>query len=151
MCFIAQPGRDQLLGTPFRAGVTHVDGKYGFTQENFLLEGSKRIATFGSDAIFIYMEPNFRSRYPEKSGPTWPTGDLQSITELAQTAPYKALFDLPFKTFVIIAYAFSTQDDVQNFAVDPSLAALEEKEFYDLTRYLLTTYAGTGKTFILKH
>lgn len=148
----AQSGRDQLLNTPFRAGVTHVDGKYGFTQDNFLLEGSRRISDFGSDAIFIYMEPQFRSRYPDKTAaPFWPAGELESITELAKTAPYKAVFDLPFKTFVITAYAFATQGDVQNFATDPGLAALEEQEFYDLTRYLLTTYAGTGKTFILKH
>lgn len=148
----SQSGRDQLLSTPFRAGVTHVDGKYGFTQDNFLIEGSARISTFGSDAIFIYMEPNFRSHYPDKSNaPFWPAGDLQSLTELAQTAPYKALFSMPFKTYVLTAYGFAAQDDVQNFATDPTLAAREEQEFYDLTRYLLTTYAGTGKTFILKH
>jgi len=58
---------------------------------------------------------------------------------------------LPFKTFVITAYAFTTMDDVDNFAVNPDAAALEEHEFYDLTRYLYMTYAGTGKTFILKH
>ena len=147
----AQPGRDQLLQTPFKAGVTHVDGKYAFTADNFLIEGSKRISTFGSDAIFIYLEPNFRSRYPDKSGPFWPAGDLQSMTELAQTDAYKAVFNLPFKVFVITAYGFATQGGVQNFATDPSLANREEQEFYDLTRYLLTTYAGTGKTFILKH
>lgn len=147
----AQPGRDQLLQTPFQAGVTHVDGKYAFTADNFLIEGSRRISTFGSDAIFIYLEPNFRTRYPEKGGPPWPAGDLQSITELAQTDAYKAVFNLPFKVFVITAYGFATQGGVQNFAIDPSLANREEQEFYDLTRYLLTTYAGTGKTFILKH
>ena len=147
----SQPGRDQLLQTRFKAGVTHVDGKYAFMDSNFLIEGSQRINTFGSDAIFIYLEPNFRTRYPEKSGPLWPAGDLQSVTELAKTDAYKAVFDLPFKVFVITTYAFGTQGAVQNFATDPSLANIEENEFYDLTRYLLTTYAGTGKTFILKH
>ncbi|HST79224.1 MAG TPA: carboxypeptidase regulatory-like domain-containing protein [Verrucomicrobiae bacterium] len=147
----SQPGRDQLLQSPFKAGVTHVDGKYAFTDGNFLVEGSQRISTYGSDAIFIYLEPNFRTRYPDKSGPLWPTGDLQSMTELAQTDAYKSVFNLPFKVFVITAYAFGTQGPVQNFATDPNLAAREEQEFYDLTRYLLTTYAGTGKTFILKH
>jgi carboxypeptidase family protein len=147
----SQPGRDQLLQTRFKAGVTHVDGKYAFTDGNFLIEGSQRISTSGSDAIFIYLEPNFRTRYPDKSGPLWPSGDMQSMTELAQTDAYKTVFNLPFKVFVITAYAFGTQGPAQNFATDPNLATLEEQEFYDLTRYLLTTYAGTGKTFILKH
>ena len=147
----SQSGRDQLLDTPFQAGVTHVEGNYGFTQDNFLIEGANRIGTFGSSALFIYMEPQFRSRYPDKSNaPAWPAGTPSTLTELAQTAPYKALFSMPFKTFVITAYAFTTMDSVENFAIDPDAAAFEEQEFYDLTRYLLMTYAGTGKTFILK-
>jgi hypothetical protein len=148
----AQPSRDQFLQIPFQAGVTHVDGKYGFTQNNFLLEGSTRISSSGSDAIFIYLEPKFRTRYPDKSNaPFWPAEDPHSLVELAQTAPYRAVFDLPFRTFVITAYSFAGADQIQNFATDPTLATLEEQEFYDLTFYLLTTYAGTGKTFILKH
>src|SRR5262245_8160319 len=102
---LGQPGRDQLLQTRFQAGVTHVDGKYGFTQDNFLVEGSTRISTSGSDAIFVYLEPKFRSRYPDKTNaPSWPMADPHSLTELAQTDPYKAVFDLPFRTFVITAY-----------------------------------------------
>ena len=105
-----------------------------------------------ASAIFIYMEPQFRSRYPDKgNAPSWPPGTPSSLTELAQSAPFRAMFALPFKTFVITAYAFTTMDDVDNFAVNPDAAALEEHEFYDLTRYLYMTYAGTGKTFILKH
>src|SRR5580765_2574018 len=133
----AQSSRDQFLQTPFQAGVTHVDGKYGFTQDNFLLEGSTRINSSGSDAIFIYLEPKFRTRYPDKSNaPFWPVEDPHSLVELAQTAPYKAVFDLPFRTFVITAYSFAAAgDQIQNFATDPTLAAREEQEFYDLTRY----------------
>jgi hypothetical protein len=150
--FSGQSARDQLLQTPFQAGVTHAGGDYGFTTDNYLVEGSKRINTFGSSSIFIYLTPEYRTRYPDKSvAPSWPAGDLRSLTELAQTAPYKALFDLPFKTFVITAYTFAAGDHVANFATDPNLAGKEEQEFYELTRYLLTAYAGTGKTFILKH
>jgi hypothetical protein len=49
----SQPGHDQLLDTPFRAGVTHGQGNYGFTQDIFLIAGANRVSTFGSDAIFI--------------------------------------------------------------------------------------------------
>jgi Carboxypeptidase regulatory-like domain len=147
-----QSSRDQVLQLPFQSGVTHAGGDYGFTTDNYLVEGSKRINTLGASSIFVYMVPEYRTRYPDKSvAPFWPAGDLHSLTELAQTAPYKALFDLPFKTFVITAYSFAAGDHVANFATDPSLAGQEEEEFYELTRYLLTTYAGTGKTFILKH
>src|SRR6266566_3210922 len=36
-------GRHQLLRMPFLGGVTHIAGEYGFTQQNFLLEGATRI------------------------------------------------------------------------------------------------------------
>ena len=147
-----QPGRDQLMQTPFQAGATHASGDYGFTQENFLVEGSKRISAFGPSAIFVYLSPEYRTRYPDKdAAPSWPAGDLHSLTELAQTEPYKAVFEMPFKVYVITAYSFAVGDHIANFGTDPSLASQEEREFYELTRYLLTTYAGTGKTFILKH
>jgi len=140
----SQSGRDQLLDTPFQAGVAHVQGNYGFNQDNFLVEGSNRLGAFGSSAIFIYMEPQFRSRYPDKgNAPSWPPGTPSSLTELAQSAPFRAMFALPFKTFVITAYAFTTMDDVDNFAVNPDAAALEEHEFlrshplplYDICRH----------------
>ncbi|MGZ7063954.1 MAG: hypothetical protein ACXVKD_13980, partial [Candidatus Angelobacter sp.] len=41
----SQSGRDQLLDTPFQAGIAHVEGNYGFTQDNFLVEGTNRIST----------------------------------------------------------------------------------------------------------
>ena len=28
---------------------------------------------------------------------------------------------------------------------------IEQEQYYDLTRYLLTTYEGTGKTFVLQN
>ncbi|HET9792530.1 MAG TPA: carboxypeptidase regulatory-like domain-containing protein [Candidatus Angelobacter sp.] len=149
---ISQSGPNQVVQSPFQAGVTHSQGRYGFTQDNFLVEGAQRIRDHGSNAIFIYLDPLFRVRYPDKSNaPSWPAADPTTLTELAQSAPAKKVLDMPFKTFVITAYSFANGDDVDNFAVDPDAAGAEEQEFYDLTRYLYKTYAGTGKTFILKH
>jgi len=38
----SQSGPDQVLQSPFQAGVTHSQGRYGFTQDNFLVEGAQR-------------------------------------------------------------------------------------------------------------
>src|ERR1700758_940113 len=144
-------GRQQVLSMPFLAGVTHVAGTYGFTQNNYLLEGASRIRDFAAPAIFVYMLPKFRQIYPDKQAAMWPATNPTSLTQLAQTAPYKALFSMPFRTFVITAYTFANNDNVAGFATNPGMATAEQAEFYDLTRYLYATYAGTGKTFILKH
>src|SRR5438552_12367248 len=97
------------------------------------------------------MYPNFSQAYPAKQANLWPSVPPASLTQLAQTPPYKRLFNMPFRTFVITAFTFANGSGVTGFATDPSRAVTEEKEFYDLTRYLYATYAGTGKTFILKH
>lgn len=49
----------------FEAGIAHVSGNYGFTQNNYLVEGAQKISDLGSDSIFIYLTPYFRTEYPD--------------------------------------------------------------------------------------
>ncbi len=145
------PGLSLLQSMPFRSGVAHTDGRYGFTPQNFLIEGAQRLMALGSKSAFIYMTPNFRNTYPDRGAPMWPAADPQSLAQLAQTVPYQVFFNAPFQSYVLTAYSFANNDRVSAFVDDTNAAAAEEQEFYDLTRHLLTTYAGTGKVFILKH
>jgi hypothetical protein len=145
------PGFDQLMALPFQAGITHVDGRYGFADGNYLIEGAQKVIDLGAPAIFLYMTPNFRTSYPDRGAQMWPASDPTSLTELAQTAPFQKVFSMPFKTIVITAYTMSNGDNIDQIYADPNAAAAEEKEFYDMARYLYSTYAGTGKTFVLKH
>lgn len=139
------------MALPFQAGITHTDGRYGFTGGNYLIEGAQKILDLGSPAIFIYMTPAFRSYYPDRGAGMWPTTDPASLTELAQTAPFRQVLNMPFKTIVITAYGMVNGDNVTNIGTNPAAAAAEEQEFYDFARYLFATFAGSGKTFIIKH
>ncbi|MGE5112699.1 MAG: hypothetical protein ACM3JB_17675 [Acidobacteriaceae bacterium] len=148
----ALAGRDQFLQQKFQAGVAHIDGRYGFTQNNFLVEGGSTLRSFGDTGIFVYLYPGFRTSYPDKATVSWPATTPTSLTQLAQTTPYKQLFGMGFKVIVLTTLTFSNGgDNVLNFNVDPTAAAREEQEMYDLTTYLLTHYKGSGKTFILKN
>ncbi|MBV9144846.1 MAG: hypothetical protein JO065_02945 [Acidobacteria bacterium] len=139
------------MSLPFQVGITHTNGRYGFSNGNYLVEGAQKIADLGSPAIFLYMTPSFRSYYPDRGSQTWPAADPASLTQLAQTQPFQTVFNMPFKTIVITAYGMVNGDNVQAMGTDPNAAASEEQEFYDFARYLFSTYAGTGKTFIIKH
>src|SRR5438445_12216812 len=112
-------GRHQVLSMPCLAGTTHVMGRYGFTQNNFLLEGANRIRNFAAPAIFVYMYPNFSQAYPDKQANLWPSVPPASLTQLAQTAPYKRLFNMLFRTFVITAFTFSNGSGVTGFGTGP--------------------------------
>ncbi len=144
-------GRQQVLVSPFEAGATHVAGKYGFTNGNFLLEGANTIRQLGSPSIFIYLSPDFRVLYPDRGDHLWPDQNPTSLVHLAQSAPFQSVLKMPFRTFVITAFSFANADQINRFATDTNAAAAEEREFYDLTKYLYATFAGSGKTFILKH
>ncbi|HET7440981.1 MAG TPA: hypothetical protein VFJ47_06740 [Terriglobales bacterium] len=134
----------------FTAGIAHASGTYGFTNENYLVEGAERIQQLGSRSIFVYLTPGFRGTYPDRGSAAWPGTDPTSVADLVQSAPFAQVLALPFKTIVLTTYTFATHDHVAGFA-GSGLEQAEENEFYNLATYLFHHYAGTGKTFVLKN
>jgi hypothetical protein len=134
----------------FAAGLAHASGNYGFTQENYLQENAERVQQLGSESIFIYLNPKFRTTYPDKSSGSWPAQDPAYLSDLVQTVPFAKVLSMPFKTIVLTTYTFANEDHVAGFAAQGNVQA-EEDEFYNLTTYLLRAYANSGKTFILKN
>ena len=65
----------------------------------------------------------------------------------------RQFFKKPFTTFVLTTYAIKPGGGTYNWrdGVSNDEYREEEAQFYDLTRYLLKTYRGTGKTFVLQH
>lgn len=132
-------------------GIAHVAGNYGFTQENFLLEGAEQIIAAGADSIFVYLTPNFRSLYPDRTSGLWTSINPTTLTDLAKSEAFDKVFMGPFKTILLTAYTFANGDQIDGFANSQEKVSSEEQEFYDLAKYLYSQYAGTGKTFVLKN
>lgn len=115
------------------------------------MEGAKKISRLGSKSIFVYLTPEFRAQYPDQTSQSWPSSDPADLTGLAQTAPFTTVFSSDFKTIVLTTYTFANNDQVQGMASCQSCQSAEENEFYNLTKYLYSQYAGSGKRFILKN
>ena len=126
-------------------GIAHVDGKYYLTSEDFLDEGADQILAVGSKVIKLYLTPR---RYPWNSH--WPT-QCDSLLEVARTPYFKSVFSKPFHTYIITAYSIGREDHYWAAGITAAQKADEARQFYDLTKYLLTAYRGTGKTFVLQH
>src|SRR5215469_12711192 len=135
----------------FMAGIAHVAGNYGFSQNNFLTEGAQKISSLGSQSIFVYLTPRFRGQYPDQSANQWPATDPPDLAHLAQTAPFANLFQMHFQTIVLTTYTFANDAAVIGMASSPSRLKAEENEFYQLTKYLYSHFSGSGKTFVLKN
>jgi len=134
----------------WKVGVAHVDTDYHYTSADFLNEGADRIQyDIRSHVIKLWMGPGYRTQYPFNSN--WPT--VSTLTELAQTPYYQnVLSRAHFKTIVLVVDEFNvgwnSWQDGDCSAADCNAVRSEQ---YDLARYLLQTYANTGKTFILSN
>jgi hypothetical protein len=127
-------------------GVTHVDGKYHLTKKDFLNEGAEQILALGSRVIKVWFH-NPRKSYSFNS--QWP--QTNSLVEIAQTKYFRKLFDKPFTTYIMMCFSFGKNAAYWRNGITSEQKLDEQRQFHELTKYLLTTYKGTGKTFVLQH
>lgn len=131
-----------------RLGCTHAAGTYSFTKGDSLNEGADRILSLGMRVIKAYLQDP-QKMYPHNS--QWP--EFDSLVQMAAHPFYRRFFKKPFSTFVLTTYAVKPDGGTFNWrdgVSDDEYRAVEE-QFYELTRYLLRTYRGTRKTFVLQH
>jgi hypothetical protein len=126
-------------------GIAHSDGKYYLTTQDYLDEGADQILSTGSKVIKLQMAPK---RYKWNSD--WPKGTV-SLAQLAQTPYFKSVFSKPFNTYILTAYSLGRAEHYWTEGISAEQAADETRQFYELSKYLLTAYKGTGKTFVLQH
>jgi PAS domain-containing protein len=129
-------------------GVAHAGGKYNFTSEDFLNEGADRILELGSRVLKIFLVPsNIQNTYPFNSD--WSPA-ATDVVELAQRPYVQEVFAKPFSTFMLVVTPVTVAPQFLD-GLTRDEAAAEREQMYRLAKYLLTTYANTGKTFILQN
>lgn len=147
--FAALPAAESAKSTTI--GVAHVAGLYHFTGQHFLDEGAAEIEKLGAKCIKVYLtldtDRPAKECYP--FGSDWP--ECRTLKELAASAPFQRLFARPFETYVLTSFRAGKPAGYWREAFTQDDAAAEEEEFYQLARFLLRAYSGTGKTFILQN
>ena len=128
-------------------GSCHVGGGYSFTSEDHMNEGADQLLELGSRVIKVWFTPRPAQYYPIHSN--WPP--IASMIDLASCDYFKKLFAKPFTTFLLEAFRPGIPDEYYVDGVSAENAEAERAAFYEITQYLLTTYKGTGKTFILQN
>jgi len=132
-------------------GVTHVAGRYHLTDKDFLNEGADQILALRSRVIKVWFYGK-RHEHPDSVYPynsDWPK--VESLAEGAQSPYFQKLFSKPFTTYILVVTALGRQDNYWRNGVTQEQKQDEQRQFYELTRFLLKTYKGTGKTFVLQH
>ncbi|GAB3680913.1 hypothetical protein GCM10028857_04340 [Salinarchaeum chitinilyticum] len=127
--------------------VAHLDGRYHFTDEPFLLEGADVIADLGTNVCKIWLD--FPAWYYQYNS-DWQE-EYDSMVALAEHPDYRALFERPFSTYLLKATANHAwpmnyyRDGIHDWQLEG-----ERERFEAITRHFLETYDGTGKTFVLQ-
>jgi hypothetical protein len=132
-------------------GVTHVAGRYHLTDKDFLSEGADQILALGSRVIKVWFYAGQSERitnsYPYNS--QWPK--VESLVEGARTPYFQALFNKPFTTYILVVASLGRDEGYWRKGIADEQKKDEQRQFYELTKHLLTQYKGTGKTFVLQH
>jgi hypothetical protein len=128
-----------------RAGTQTFSGLYQFTTNRLLLETAQAISEMGSGVIKFYLGPEVQ----RQSGITL-APNITNLLALVRDEPsHHRVLDMPFPHFVVWAYPFGNWWPFDGYSA--SERANEYREIYDLTRYFLTNYNNSGKTFYLGH
>ncbi len=124
-------------------GVTDWGGLYRLSSQGTQLEEEAlKIQTMNVPGIYSVLAYNYQANYLNSNFGS----PINSLRDLAKSPAYVNVFHQSFKNYALAVYSFSNQ----NYLTTPNLSG-EYQEIYDLTTYLLQTYANTGKTFIIKN
>jgi hypothetical protein len=128
----AEPPATPVERFNFVLGTQTFGASYHFTGEAVVVETARQIAALGSNTVKFKLEP-------EAAG-------APTLTEIARSDPaIRTVIDMPFVNELMWAYPLATRAHL----FEPATLSTEYREVYDLARYLLQSYAGTGKVFFL--
>ncbi len=130
-----------------RIGVTNWGARYmpGLGEENSVVYGARRILETGAKVIKIACSD------PEKQYPLDDFGEInaEKCEDVFKLEPFAEVFSMPFETYFI---SMSEINDVKwADGMSEEETAYVQEEFYGAAKYLLETYRGTGKVFILQN
>lgn len=135
-------------GYNVRMGTQTFGVKYQFTTNTALVETALAIREMGSDILKFYLGRGVQGQYGI-SVPAYVT----NLASLAEHEPScRAVLDMPFRHILAWSYVFSLSGDTPwRDGYSASERQKEYAEIYAFTRYLLTNYTGSGKSFYLGH
>ena len=128
-----------------RLGTQTFGSLYKFTTNTMLVETAQAIRGMGSDVIKFYLGSGFSGQY----GIPLPATVTNLMTEAKLEPSCRTVLDMPFRHFFVWANCFNGAGWYDG--VTAIERTNEYNEIYALSRYLLTNYNSSGKSFYLGH
>lgn len=120
-------------------GTQTIGPKYKFSSEDALLETAKAIYNMGSKSLKISLSV---------SSYTGVSGSYSTLTSLVRdNSSFRNVIDMPFNNYFFWARSHANWAD----GYSETERTEDSIQIYELTKYLLSRYNNTGKTFYLGH
>ena len=115
------------------------------------LDGAVALAPLGTRTIKLSVDSPW-SNYPWNS--KWPTS-FANVTAMVSHPYYADVLSnaqpgTSYSTFILVAYSTGPRTGMFCGTYDAEMETEDQLQFAELTLYLMTTYAGEGKTFVLQ-
>lgn len=114
-------------------GTQTIGAKYSFTADDPLVETAKGMAAMGTNMIKVHLDLSY-------GGNAY--ADFPAL--LTTNAAYKQVFDMPFSKYFCWVGSSPSAD-----AYPEADRYRDSMQMFNLTKYLLTTYNNSGKTYYL--
>jgi hypothetical protein len=127
-------------------GVSHVAGKYNFTDADFLNEGAEALHELGCQIIKVWFT-NLARSYPFNC--TWPKAE--TLIAMAQVPYFQTFFEKPFDTILLETFAPARKDDYWLAGMSADDIKRERDEMQAFAAHLFDAYKQSGKTFVIQN
>jgi len=148
-----------------KSGIAHVAGLYP-TSSSFVTLGANAIKALGpnSKTIKLFFTSDYATKYPNQTG--W--GTVANMVDLASSTPMATVLgDAQFTDYFINVFPWWSNwaatsltnywvnspvvNDASSSVTFATILTNETTAMQNLAAHLLTTYAGTGKRFVLQN
>ena len=136
---------DQPVVDPFNSilGTQSIGASYQFSEQVRIVETARVAREMGSNVIKFALD----QRYAQRGDVAKVDPSVHSPKDLAREPSFKAVLDMPFAYYVLWATAFDEPD--WRMGLDDKGKENEYRQMYELTCYLLQSFSGLHKTFLL--
>ncbi|MDR1094581.1 MAG: hypothetical protein LBL66_10590, partial [Clostridiales bacterium] len=135
-------------------GVTHAAGYYGFDPSvSFLEEGAQVLDEMGVKVVKLWLTGSATTNYPYNAD--WSKFTVLNAVDLLKTDYYRNVLAMDFQTYIFEFHEFDLASGAQTVSWENGMSAAEKQAVedlsYDVAKYLMTTYVGSGKNFVLQN
>lgn len=137
-------------------GITHTGASYTMNSKiDFLQEGARQVEELGSKVIKLWFADTTVMKWCYPYNIKWSSLGISNSVDMAKSEYFNRVFNMDFCTYILETTTFDSNEAdycvVWEDGMSPEECSRTENETYNLAKYFMTAFNGTGKEFIIQN